>query len=224
MRKKAILLNDNQWTNLLLSNEVPLTNSQQNHFEKVLRNSNFAFTALSGKGHSVDGIVQNDCFRAKGGIKTIEKALKVSAFIGMVKRKAAEFITQKLTEIGVAEIFFFKADHSEQVLPDVDRLQTIAINACEQSFNPYLPVIYHVNREIDQLNIKPDIVYYGDFNSGKKLKATKSPEVGIIIGPEGGWSNRELMWLKNNFRGVSFSANVLRVETAAIVASGILLS
>ena len=69
-----------------------------------------------------------------------------------------------------------------------------------------------------------DTVYYGDIHSKNKLESTKKSEISLLIGPEGGWSTSELLWLKNNFRGVSFSTNVLRVETAAIVASGILLS
>ena len=193
-------------------------------FSKVLRKTNYAFSALSGKGHIIEGLVQSNSFIAKSGIKTIEKDRKVSVFIGMVKRKAAELIIQKLSEIGVSEIIFFKANNSEQNILDLDRLQTIAINACEQSFNPYLPGIHHIERQLDQLSINAEAVYYGDIHSKEKLKSTKKAEIALIIGPEGGWSTSESLWLKNNFRGVSFSANVLRVETAAIVASGILLS
>ena len=224
MRRKAIYFDSSQWAKLLLNNQVQLMDSQQNHFEKVLRKTNYAFTALSGKGQIIEGIVLNNSFMAKSGIKTIEKDLKVSVFIGIVKRKAAEFIIQKLSEIGVSEIIFFKADNSEQNLFDLDRLQTIAINACEQSFNPYLPEIHHTERQLDQLSLNTEAVYYGDIHSKNKLEPTKKNEISLLIGPEGGWSTSELLWLKNNFRGVSFSTNVLRVETAAIVASGILLS
>lgn len=224
MRRKAIYFDSSQWAKLLLNNQVQLTQSQQNHFQKVLRKTNYAFTGLSGKGHIIEGQVQNNNFIAKSDIKTIEKDRKVSVFIGMVKRKAAEVIIQKLSEIGVSEIIFFKADNSELNLFDLDRLQTIAINACEQSFNPYLPEIHHTERQLDQLSLNTEAVYYGDIHSKNKLEPTKKNEISLLIGPEGGWSTSELLWLKNNFRGVSFSTNVLRVETAAIVASGILLS
>lgn len=224
MRRKAILFDSSQWAKLLLNNQVQLTDSQQNHFQKVLRKKNYAFTALSGKGQIIEGLVQNNSFIAKSSIKSIEKELKLSVFIGMIKRKAAELIAQKLSEIGVSEIIFFRANNSEENSFDLSRLQAIAINACEQSFNPYLPGIYHLEKQLDQLNIKSEVVYYGDINSRNKLTPTKNSNITLIIGPEGGWSTSESLWLKNNFRGVSFSANVLRVETAAIVASGILLS
>lgn len=54
----------------------------------------------------------------------------------------AEFITQKLTEIGCDEIIFWKAERSQpQNFPEKkqERMKTIALEAAEQSFRHHVP-------------------------------------------------------------------------------------
>ena len=51
----------------------------------------------------------------------------------------------------------------------------------------------------------------------KNLKSGTSARVSILIGPEGGWSEKEeLLGEENGFTPFSLGSNTLRLETAAI--------
>ena len=52
----------------------------------------------------------------------------------------------------------------------------------------------------------------------------KDKNINIFVGPEGGFDNTEInLALKNNFKIVTLGKNILRVETAGIVASSVVL-
>ena len=62
-----------------------------------------------------------------------------------------------------------------------------------------------------------------DKNIVSLLKENKDiKNINIFIGPEGGFDKTEIdIALKNNFKTVTLGKNILRVETAALVASSI---
>ena len=57
------------------------------------------------------------------------------------------------------------------------------------------------------------------------MKLTKHEAIGIIIGPEGDFSNKEYesLKLKKKSIGVTLGPNILKSETAAISASSIIM-
>jgi 16S rRNA (uracil1498-N3)-methyltransferase len=68
------------------------------------------------------------------------------------RREKSEFIVQKLTEIGIDTIFFWKAERSIlRNMPDkkFQRLQSIALEAAEQSFRRSLPTITYLDNLIE---------------------------------------------------------------------------
>ena len=63
--------------------------------------------------------------------------------------------------------------------------------------------------------------------SEKKIKISdiNSQEVNILIGPEGGFSEKEIHFaIKNKIPEISISENILRTETAGIVCCSIIKS
>ncbi len=80
----------------------------------------------------------------------------------------------------------------------------------------------------------PNNTFQNNLNNTKALRTTKpsckipleindpSAETHIVVGPEGGLSDREFEFLKSNkFRHCNLGRGILRVETAAVLASGI---
>lgn len=151
----------------------------------------------------------------------------------LVKKKALEWILQKTAEMGVSSITFFSSDYSQPMTKKDknERLQKILWNACMQSRNPHLPKLYfNTFSLIENLqNIKEEKsrqqIFWGDWIEPQPYTLSDidgAQEIYFVNGPEGGWSEKEYLYLKNRFRSIKLSNNVLRVETAAVAALAIL--
>ncbi|MFN3329162.1 MAG: RsmE family RNA methyltransferase, partial [Fervidobacterium pennivorans] len=73
---------------------------------------------------------------------------------------------------------------------------------------------------LDIFSLAPESTYILDFK-GRKIPKRISKNVGIIAGPEGGFSQKELSLLKKRFRSICLGKKILRFETAIILATGV---
>lgn len=152
----------------------------------------------------------------------------------LVREQPMEWLIQKAVELGVHEIWPLQTDHAVVRLRPGDeekklrRWQAIALAACKQSGNPWLPtitparklaeVLAEVQREPGggcfgalQEKAQPLPDYFG------RLRAEDCSRVTMFIGPEGDFSAAEVAaLLAAGVQPVTFGPIVLRVETAAI--------
>jgi 16S rRNA (uracil1498-N3)-methyltransferase len=134
-----------------------------------------------------------------------------------------EWFLEKATEIGVDEITPLICEHSERRSVNAERLNKIITSAMKQSLKAYLPKL---NKETkfeefikQQLPFSKYIGYCSD--DTKKLKDFYKcgNDAVILIGPEGDFSETEVMKAKeNNFIPVNLGNSRYRTETAALVA------
>jgi len=143
--------------------------------------------------------------------------------LGVALTKAAkpEIAVQKATEIGIDDVVVFESERSvarwdqKKRLRNEERLQKVAREAAMQSRRVTIPTV----------RVLPDLVSLlpvaglarADFGG----VPTNSSHRFVLVGPEGGWSERE--------RGavpavVDLGPTVLRAETAAVVASSFLVT
>lgn len=144
-------------------------------------------------------------------------------FVSILKGENFDLVVQKVTELGADHIVPVLCDRTIKKNINQKRAEKIAIEASEQSgrtsvLKVYEPVTLKKAVE-DFLAIDGDIVVChqrGDsWEDGKKL--LKKFPLGFLIGPEGGWSEKEEKYFeKMALRKIKFSENVLRAETAAI--------
>jgi 16S rRNA (uracil1498-N3)-methyltransferase len=138
-----------------------------------------------------------------------------------------EIALEKCTEVGATQFVFFAADKSEkaQITPTQKvRLETIIRSAVKQSGRVYLPSFtLFLSLQEAVSSLKDHILYFGaldeaspDCYSISSTQDTKSPK-GIIIGPEAGFSQKELCFLQEHALPLTLHENILRAETAAIV-------
>lgn len=152
---------------------------------------------------------------------TVEAAPLSTAVISAIpKGDRAEWIIQKLTEVGVSSIGFMDCARSvvrwdETRAPrQVERMRRVAREAAMQSRRVWLPKVL-------------DVVSFAEA-AGAASCALADPEGDVLtsdidtllVGPEGGFTEGELGTVA---RRVSLSSNVLRVETAAL-AAGLMLT
>ncbi len=132
-----------------------------------------------------------------------------------------EWVTQKLTELGVDRIVPIRAARSvvrwegERGARAVERLRRVAREAAAQSRRPWLPEVAGVTAldALASLTGAPTCLAH----PGGRPPSLAPPV--LVVGPEGGWDPAEL----DRFGpGVGLGPTVLRAETAAVAAGTLL--
>lgn len=176
-------------------------------------------TLLSNSSTSVEVVEELD-----GGEKPKRD---VTLCMALIKKDNFELIAEKATELGVTRIIPILCERSEKKNLNMERIRKIVIEASEQSGRGTVPEI----REIRELG---ELLQEGNLPNKKLLMhldgqhindvIDNEEEIAIFIGPEGGWSENELMVFKTfGVDNISLGSQVLRAETAAIATLSLLL-
>lgn len=166
------------------------------------------------------------CSIESSSFNLFEPAASVNLFIAPLKSSERfEFAVEKAVELGIksirpvqTEFTVSKGIFSENKL---ERLRKIIIRAMCQSQRCYLPEIGNLIsfEEMISLNasVENKIAMY-EFSSDSSGININSPEISLLIGPEGGFSQKEADLLKfNKWLLKSLGSRKLRAETAAVV-------
>lgn len=142
-------------------------------------------------------------------------------YISITKSGKPEFVTQKLTELGVGSISFFFSERSvpkwdaKKIAKNHRKLLKISRLALAQSKGVWLPTI-DLGGNFEEI-VKGTGIALAHQSATKITNEVRR----IAIGPEGGWSSAELNTTNSKY---SFHRSILRSETAAIAAATILES
>jgi 16S rRNA (uracil1498-N3)-methyltransferase len=142
----------------------------------------------------------------------------------VVKKDTFEWIAEKATELGVSHILPIMAERSEKKSLNMERLEKIVIEASEQSGRGDVPTIHPIvglEESIDFIRKENPAIQMVAFHTEGKLVQddilTKESPIAVFIGPEGGWSEREVeMFHRENIPVVCLGKQVLRAETAVL--------
>ena len=142
------------------------------------------------------------------------------------------FFMEKAVELGVHEIWLWQSAHSQGKVPqDVkESWQAQMVAGIKQCGNPWLPEVQVLPAGVDALvqraadaehKFLPWEAQHGVPMLTPALVGRQGVSV-YVIGPEGGFSPRELDVLQaQDFKAVSLGPRVLRCETAATLCLGI---
>lgn len=148
---------------------------------------------------------------------------ELHVFQSIIKKDNFEFIVEKCTEIGAKAFHPLITERSEKKDLNLQRLNKIATEASEQSGRTNVPEIFEPQKLEDAIEKFDGELFVFDFD-GEEIPEKINKKVGVLVGPEGGWSDKEREIFKNKkIKSVSFGPQVLRAETAAIVASALIL-
>lgn len=165
-----------------------------------------------------------------------EPALKLHLFFALSQRDRVEMILQKCTEVGVAA--FTPLITSRTLVQDKstvakkkDRWQAIIREAAEQSERNCLPVLHGALSFSEALHTpQENILKILAWEQEQSLTiravmaAHTAAQVALMIGPEGGFSEEEARLARiGGWQPVTLGRRILRMETAAIVASALIL-
>ncbi len=203
-----------------------LSSEDRHHLHRVLRLRAGAALALGdGRGSWVEAVFDE---RSTSGaeltspVRLVTKPEPVlSVSVALPKGERADWLIQKVTEIGIDEIVVLVAERSvvrwpaAKVDKGLERLNRIARSAGSQSRRAWLPII------------RGPLAVCDAAATAASMLATPgggpiSPDCrNVLIGPEGGWTPAEIAAGPPT---VGLGPQVLRVETAALVASTLLVA
>ena len=160
----------------------------------------------------------------------------VTLFFALAKGDKIDLVIQKATELGVKRIVLVNTERcvvkldNKDVERKLERYRKIAKEASEQSHRLEVPEILGV---VDIKNLPKDLL--SDINllayekeAGETTSffdnVDKNKSLSVMIGPEGGFSEKEVQHLVNDygFRSISLGKRILRTETAAIYALSVI--
>ena len=175
--------------------------------------------------------------------ETTESNVHITLFQGIPKFEKMELIIQKNTEVGIKSIVPVIMERTVIKLDEkiaskkLERWQNIAEIAAKQSMRDIIPQIGNITKlkDIDTTEFDAVLVAYENEEHNmlktelqkleRKIKSNNSSEqqynIAIVIGPEGGISEKELVMLaEKNAKFVSLGKRILRTETAGVVMAG----
>ncbi|MFL2634058.1 MAG: RsmE family RNA methyltransferase [Candidatus Marisimplicoccus sp.] len=138
-----------------------------------------------------------------------------------------EWFVEKATELGISQITPIVCEHSEKKKVNTERLERILISSLKQSNQFFKPKINSINTFENFILNSEDQLLMANLKTSNKLseKLFTKQNICLMIGPEGGFSDREVDLAKKNYiKEVTLGNSRLRSETAAIYGMSIIRS
>jgi 16S rRNA (uracil1498-N3)-methyltransferase len=142
-----------------------------------------------------------------------------------IKKARTDFIVEKAAEMGAARILPVQTDFTNSERIRQDRLQAHAVEAAEQCGGTFVPDVADLQKLgslLDQWPADRQLMFCDETLAGaaQVLAAATPGPWAILIGPEGGFSDRERDRLANLpfAHAVSLGPRILRADTAAVAA------
>ena len=222
--------------------EITLSKDDMNHILKVLRlGCGEKIVVCDGMGKdylcelvNTDGNVAAKVLSA--GPCLAEPKVKVTLFQGLPKADKMDLIIQKCVEIGVSEIVPVVTERSVVKLngkeaAKVSRWRKIAESAAKQAGRGIIPHVGDIvgfKQGVGKLKKHENgiVAYEGERELSIKAYLNKKAynnipplQLAIFIGPEGGFSDKEILDIKEaGITPVSLGKRILRTETAGMAA------
>jgi 16S rRNA (uracil1498-N3)-methyltransferase len=144
--------------------------------------------------------------------------------VGMIKsRERLEWLVEKSVELGVSKLILMQTERSERSHVREDRLRAIQISAMKQCLTSWLPelvtgVPFEAVLDEGKLAHQPMYIAHEKASSESKMLHTKTSAAPLLlVGPEGGFSDREVqLALDAGATMVTLGPRRLRAETAAL--------
>ena len=163
-----------------------------------------------------------------------ESPININLFQSISSNEKMDMVIQKATELGVSSIQPIFTSRStiklslDRTKKRVIHWKQVSISACEQSGRSKIPTIKSPI-EFDQISkgIKTNslnlLLHPDNLEESSNLPNEYSGDINIFIGPEGGFSQDEVLLLKKqNCINIQLGPRILRTETAPLAIIAIL--
>jgi len=212
--------------------DIILDEIDSKHLSKSLRKKvGDVIRITNGSGLEVKGEIirlgKNIKVNVISKIKHQKEGISIHVAISPLKNPSRfEWFVEKSTEIGISEITPLITKFSEKKKVNISRLNKIVISSMKQSNQFYLPKVNPIISFDDFLELNNDyklIAHLKNNNSFNKKSIGNKDKIVVMIGPEGGFSDEEILKAnKEKIKEISFGQNRFRSETAGVFAVSII--
>ena len=224
-----------------LNQIITLDEFASHHALRVMRVKVDDFLILfNGDGFDYKGRV-NDINKKTINIEILSKEknnsespININLFQSISSNEKMDMVIQKATELGVSSIQPIFTSRStiklslDRTKKRVIHWKQVSISACEQSGRSKIPTI-KPPIEFDQISegIKTNslnlLLHPDNLEESSNLPNEYSGDINIFIGPEGGFSQDEVLLLKKqNCINIQLGPRIMRTETAPLAIIAIL--
>lgn len=206
-----------------------LSREEALHAVRVMRlGEGDAIRLLDGQGRTaeavVEGLARRDTVvtcRVHNVSRAAVPRVRVRLYIAPPKGRNMETLIRSAVELGVWRVSPVLCAYSVS-RPDggKDGWRKVAVAACKQSGNPWLPTFDEPVPFSEALSESVECGFYGAVpRAGAALPSLPSEEAlrngaALWVGPEGGFSDKEAEALTSRAIPVTVGSHILRVETA----------
>lgn len=197
-----------------------------------------ALVLFDGEGHEADAHIEQ---AGRDGVRCLaeprralqSRRTRLRLLLGVPKGSKLEDCVRMATELGVDEIVLLETERTvprwsdDRAASRLLRLDRVAIEAATQCERANLPAIHGPAPIVDALSrVEPETfgVVFAARSTGRLASfSTLPPSVSAAIGPEGGFTDRELgTFAAAGFVSASLGDSILRVGTAVPAALALL--
>lgn len=219
---------------LSVGKEIFLPEITSNHLVRVLRlELGDSFHLFNGDGYEyLAKLTSIEKKHSKALIISVqstntESPLKIHLFQSIARGEKMDLILQKATELGVTAFTPMVSDRTEVKLDNersekkLNHWQGVIRSACEQSGRSIVPTL-NLPIGIKHLSVNHHSAqaYYLEPKAELRIKSLHincDEEIILAIGPEGGFTERDIELLQiARFQGINAGPRILRTETAGI--------
>lgn len=227
------------------SDSISITGGDVNHIKNVLRMKNGEKIRVSKKSGQayfchISSILDDEVIAVIDSADETGTELDnhIVLYQGLPKGDKMELIIQKAVELGVSEIVpvamkncVVKLDE-KKAQSKCKRWQAIAESAAKQSKRTVIPQIQMPLSWKQALEEAKELdVVLVPYENERGMEATREifrsiPEgasIGVMIGPEGGFSPEEIAQLDKDMHRISLGRRILRTETAGMATLSMLI-
>jgi len=219
--------------------ELAVSGDEFHHIVNVFRHKKGDVLSLTnGCGLKASGLIESigkkELVLHLYSIQQVErKKPDVACAFSLLKEKKDLWIVEKLTELGVTDLFPFTSYYSvkSNQKNTLAKMQNTAIAAIKQCETAWLPTIHKPQSLPDCVKQVADTNKYHAIIASEcrppltlyeYLHNNPDQSVCIFIGPEGGFHKQDLACMQGI--NVRLSDNVLRAETAAVSAVSVAMA
>ena len=142
-----------------------------------------------------------------------------------IKKARTDFIVEKAAEMGARRILPVITEYTNSARLNIERLQAHAVEAAEQCGGTFVPQVTEAVKfgaMLDSWDAARSIMFCDEALAGpaSSLPAVLGGASAILIGPEGGFSDRERKRLAGSdaAHAIALGPRILRADTAAVAA------